>query len=212
MFNSNYDKDKVFGVKEASEADTEGLELRYEVEHGEEGGPCYSRQRVYRDKDGNYYLALKSGTAATAMLAMETRYHSDGREVLIPVRREALATWAQHNLDGEDHGRAWEEFKTPEAFEHKTIWLYQQGAEAGQQGYVHEFLWKVGDGLYMLFSTEDDYPCPGYSSPFVDLSKGGDCRDDLYIYYVTPETARRWAEARGMGERACQKAFDDCAA
>jgi len=208
----NYDKEKVFGVKEASEADIEGLELRYEVEHRKEGDPCYLRQRVYRDKDGNYYLALKSGTDATAMLSMELWYHPGGREVLIPVRPEALLYWARNNLHGEDYGRAMEEFKTPEAFEHRKIWLYQQGAEAGQQGYVHEFLWKVGDGLYMLFSTEDDYPCPGYNSPFVDLSKGSDCRDDLYIYYVTPETARRWAEARGMGEMACQEAFGDCAA
>lgn len=208
--NSEFNNDRVFNVKEASEADIEGMELRYEVEHREEGDPNYLRQRVYRDKDGNYYLAMKSGTTATAMLSVEVRYHPDGREVLIPVRPEALASWVQSNLYGEDYGRAMEEFKTPEAFKHRKVWLYQQGTEAGQQGYVHEFLWKVDGGFYMLFSTEYDYPCPGYNVPFID--EGGACRDDLYIYYVTPETARRWAEARGMGEMACREAFGDCAA
>lgn len=210
--NSEFNNDRVFNVKEASEVDTEGMELRYEVEHREEGDPNYLRQRVYRDKDGNYYLAMKSGTTATAMLSSEVWYHPDGREVLIPVRPEALAIWAKHNLHGEEYERALAEFRLPENVRHKTVWRYQQGAEVGQQGYVYEFLWKTDDGFYMLFSTDCDYPCPGYNSPFIDLDEDGTCRDDLYIYYVTPETARRWAEARGMGEVVCREAFGDCAA
>lgn len=209
---SEFNSDKIFGVKEGSEADTEGMELRYEVEHREEGDPNYLRQRVYRDKDGNYYLAMKSGTTATAMLSSEVWYHPDGREVLIPVRPEALFYWARNNLHGEDYGRALEEFKAPEAFKHRKVWLYQQGAEAGQQGYVHEFLWETDGDFYVLFSTEYEYPYPGCNMPFVDLDEDGDCRDDLYIYYVTPETARRWAEARGIGEAACRETFGDCAA
>lgn len=54
MSNHNCDKDKVFGVMEAPEADTEGMELRYEAEVGQEGDPSYLRQRVYRDANGKY--------------------------------------------------------------------------------------------------------------------------------------------------------------
>lgn len=205
MLNSNHDNDRVFGVTEASEASTEGLELRYEVEHKQEGDSCYLRQRVYRDKDGKYYLAVKGGADATAMLTLETLYYPKGREVLIPVRPEALSIWAKHNLHGEEYERALAEFKLPENIRHKTVWRYQQG-------YVYEFLWKTDGDFCMLFSTEDAaYPCPGYNVPFIDLDEDGTCRDDLYIYYVTPETARRWAEARGMGEADCREAFGDCA-
>lgn len=200
---SEFNSDKIFGVKEGSGTNTEGLELRYEVEHREEGDPNYLRQRVYRDADGNYYMVVKGGADAT--LGFGTKYPVGGREVLIPVRPEALAIWAETNLYGEEYERALEEFKVPENFRRKTVWLYQQGN-------VYEFLWKTDGGFCMLVSTEYEYPCPGCNMPFVDLDEDGDCRDDLYIYHVTPETARRWAEARGMGEAACREAFGDCAA
>lgn len=208
----NHDNDKIFGITEVPEVGIEGLELRYEVEYKQEGEPYYHRQRVYRGKDGKYYLAVKGGTDATVMLTIETWYHPDGREALIPVRPEALSIWAKHNLHGEDYERALAEFKLPENIKHETVWLYQQGVEANQQGYVHEFLWKTDGGFYVLFSTDCDYPCPGYNTPYIDLDENGTCRDDLYIYYVTPETAQRWAEGRGMGEMACRKTFDHCAA
>lgn len=128
--NIKFDSEQVFGIQEASEADTEDLELRYEVEHREEGDPNYLRQRVYRGKDGKYYLAVKGGTDATVMLTIETWYHPDGREALIPVRPEALSIWAEHNLHGEDYERALAEFKCPDTFEHEIVWLYQQGVEA----------------------------------------------------------------------------------
>lgn len=206
----NFEKDRIFGVMDASKANTEGLELRYEVEHGQEGDPCYLRQRVYRDADGNYYMAAKGGADAT--LGFETRYSLSGREVLIPMRPEAPTIWAESNLCGEEYGRASEEFKIPASFMHKDIWLYQQGITAGQQGYVYERLWKTDGGSYILFSTEYGYPCPGYNAPVLGLNGDGTCRDDLYIYYITPETAQRWAEARGMGLMADRETFGGCAA
>ncbi len=36
MFNSNFDTDKVFGVKEASEVNTEDMELLYELDDDQE--------------------------------------------------------------------------------------------------------------------------------------------------------------------------------
>lgn len=199
MFNSNFDTDKVFGVKEASEVNTEDMELLYELDDDQEGDPKYLRLRVYRDKDGKYYLAVKGGTKASPIF--ELSFPICGREILIQVSPEALADWSEPLLFSDDYERAMEEFKAPEIYTCKLIWQYQQGC-------VYEFLWQTDGGLYMLFSTEYDYPYPGRDMPYLDVGSGT-CRDDLYLYYVTPEIARRWAEARGMDEMACQNTFGD---
>lgn len=200
------EKDNIFGLKEAPDFSTDGLELRYETEVGQEGAPDYLRQRIYCDGHGNYSIAVKGGMNAT--LDLETQYYLDGREVLIPTRPEALATWAEHSLCGEECKRALEEFKVPKVHNYETVWKYQRGAETNQRGFIFEFLWKTADGLYVLFSTDNSYPAFGYNAPFIEFGEGGTCRDDLYIYYITPETARRWAEARGMAEADCQMTFD----
>lgn len=200
---SQHDKEKIFGLKEAPNFSTDGLELHYEVKHGQKGEPHYLRQRVFRDKDGKHFLALKGGTDATAMLTVETLYNPGGREVLIPIQPKALGIWAEHNLYGEEHERALDEFKSfenPESFEYKTIWTHQEDC-------ICEFVWKADNDCYILFSTDPDYPYPGHGAPYIEMEEGGMCRDDLYIYYVTPDTARRWAEARGMAEADCQKVF-----
>lgn len=205
---SRQNRDEIFGVKETQGVNTSGLTLRYEVETGQKGEPGYLLQQVLRDENGNYFMAAKGGT--DARLGFETPYPLGGREVLIPIRPEALNLWAEHNLCGEECERALEEFKCPKSFEHETVWAYQQGVNAGQEGYIHEFLWKTSDGLYMLFSTDAFYPCPECNISCIDLDEGGACREDLnlYLYYVTSETARRWAQARGMGDAACQMTFD----
>lgn len=197
---SQHDKEKIFGVKEAPNFSTDGLELRYEVEFGQDGEHHYVRQQVFRDENGNYFLAIKGGTNGV-MLSLETTYQFSESEVLFPIRPEALARWAAINLCGEDCRRAQEEFKNPEFTSSETVWLFQQGS-------IHEVLWKVDGDFYILLSTDYDYPCPGYNVPLVDFdgSSGGN-RDDLYCYYIAPETARRWAEARGMDEETCQKVF-----
>ena len=196
---SQHDKEKIFGVKEAPNFSTDGLELRYEAEDGQEGETDYLWQRVFRDENGNYFIAVKGGIDAT--VGFETRYYLDGREVLIPTRPEALASWAEHNLPGEECKRALDEFKIPEHINFKTVWLFQQGN-------IHEVLWKSDGDFCVLFSTDNTYPCLGCNVPLVDFdgSSGGN-RDDLYCYYIAPETARRWAEARGMDEETCQKVF-----
>lgn len=204
---SRSDKARAFGVTEATKANTEGLELRYEMEHGQEGEPYYYRQRVFRDKGGKYYLAVRGRKNATAMLSFETWYNLDGREVLIPIRPEALAVWLRYNLYGDEYERAREEFKqAPEAYQYETVYTYQQGD-------TYEFLQRTTGDRYMLFSTDADYPYPGFNMPYFGCDENGvdNSRDDLYIYYVTPETARRWAEARGMGEAACKEVFGRCA-
>ena len=196
---SQHDKEKIFGVKEAPNFSTDGLELRYEVEFGQDGEHHYVRQQVFRDENGNYFIAVKGGIDAT--FGFETRYYLDGREVLIPTRPESLASWAEHNLPGEECKRALDEFKIPEHINFKTVWLFQQGN-------IHEVLWKSDGDFCVLFSTDNTYPCLGCNVPLVDFdgSSGGN-RDDLYCYYIAPETARRWAEARGMDEETCQKVF-----
>ena len=201
------DKEQIFGGKEITEANAEGLELRYQVEVGQEGEANYCRQRVYRALDGKYYLAIKGGPDATTMLSPEIQYYPDGREVLIPVRPEALVTWAERNLYGNEYERAMEEFgQAPETYHYETLWTYQQGD-------MYEFLQRTTGDRYMLFSTDAGYPCPGYNTPYIELNEDGTgkSRDDLYIYYVVQETARRWAEARGMDEAACKEVFGRCA-
>ena len=203
---SRDDKDEIFGVKEVSGFSTNGLELRYKVESGQEGEDNYLMQRVYRDKNGNYFFAAKGGANAT--IGLETSYPLNGWEVLIPIRPEALAVWGQNSLCGEECKRALEEFEIPKAINHKTIWLHQQGLIAGQENYVFEFLRKTDSGFYMLLSTECDYPCFGYHIPFTNHLYG--IRNDyLFTYFIAPETARRWAEARGMAEADCQRVFGD---
>lgn len=102
------DKEKIFGATEVADSNIEGLELRYEVEHGQEGEHCYLRQRVFRDKDGNYFMAVKGGLDIA--FGIGPRYPLRGREVLISIRPEALAIWAEHNLCGDKYKRAIEEF------------------------------------------------------------------------------------------------------
>lgn len=201
---SRDDNDEIFGVKEVPGFSTNSLELRYEVEYGQEGESDYLRQQIYLDENGNYFFAAKGGANAT--IGFETSYPLNGREVLIPVRQEALAVWAQDNLCGKEYERALEEFKLPK-IKYETIWLYQQGHAVSLDNFIYEFLWKTNNGFYMLHSTKSDYPCFGYHTPLID------CQYEIwaprmYIYYVTPETARRWAEARGMSEAACQKVFE----
>lgn len=203
---SQDDWDKIFGVKEVPDFSTNGLELRYEAEAGQEGDPDYLKEQIFRDENGNYFLAAKGGINAT--IGFETPYYLDGREVLIPICPEALAGWAGSNLCGEEYAHALEEFKIPETFEYKTVWLFQQGVDTSQQGFIFEFLWKTADGLYVLFSTDASYPAFGHIAPFTEFGEGGTCRDDLYMYFLMPETAQRWAEARGMAEADCQMAFD----
>ena len=106
---------------------TDGLELRYEAELGQEGEPHCVRQQVFRDENGNYFLAIKGGTNGV-MLSLETTYQFSEPEVLFPIRPEALARWAAINLCGEDCRRAQEEFKNPEFTSSETVWLFQQGS------------------------------------------------------------------------------------
>lgn len=197
---SQHDKEKIFGVKGAPGFSTDGLEVRYKVEHGQEGQPDYLRQQVLRDTDGNYFMDVKNGSNG-AMLSLETVYQFNEPEVMFPIRPEALVRWAEINLYGEDRMRAQEEFKIPEHTNFETVWLHQQGN-------IHEVLWKTDGDFYVLLSTDYSYPCPGYNVPLVDFDgNSGGSRDDLYFYYIMPETARRWAEARGMDEETCQKVF-----
>ena len=192
---SQHDKEKIFGVKEAPNFSTDGLELRYEAEDGQEGETDYLWQRVFRDENGNYFIAVKGGIDAT--FGFETRYYLDGREVLIPTRPEALASWAEHNLPGEECKRALDEFKIPEHINFKTVWLFQQGN-------IHEVLWKSDGDFCVLFSTDNTYPCLGCNVPTL--------RSVVHCVNVTMPIAHgrsihRRAEARGMDEETCQKVF-----
>lgn len=117
---SQHDKEKIFGVKGASGFSTDGLEVRYKVEHGQEGQPDYLRQQVLRDTDGNYFMDVKNGSNG-AMLSLETVYQFNEPEVLFPIRPEALVCWAEINLYGEDRMRAQEEFKIPEHTNFETV-------------------------------------------------------------------------------------------
>lgn len=200
-------KNDIFGVTGTSLSGIKGMELRYKAENHETSNPNYLRQSILRDKNGNYFLHIKCG--GRARIGTGNSFPIDGKEVLIPIAREALYDWAEFNLAGEEYASALEEFKRSDTFRHKKVWQYQNEVKMGQPGHVYEFLLKTDVNGYILFSTDCSYPYFAHNTTWVDLNEddSSDIRDDLYMYYVTPETARRWAEARGMDEHTCRTVF-----
>ena len=71
-------RDNIFGVKEVTESDTKNLELRYKMNSGKRDKSNYLEQRVFRDKDGNYFMEVKGGAAAA--IGPAEIYHLDGRD------------------------------------------------------------------------------------------------------------------------------------
>ncbi len=201
---SRDDKEKIFGVQETSKVNLDGMELRYEAECGQAGEPNYSKVQVMRNEKGNYFVKVKNGPLSGVGCFLPDSLA--GREVCFPSTPQALYNWAGMYLAGEDYGRALEEFQCgASVFQYEKIWKYQHDD-------TYEFLLKTDDGSYMLFSTDSSYPCYGCNQLWTECNEdgSGDCRDDLYLYYITPEVARRWAEFRGMKEDTCQEIFGRC--
>lgn len=193
------DVNEVFGVKSASEFNTVGMELRYDIEYGQIGEIEYCRYQIYRDSEGNYHMVVKG--FGFSMFVPEVDYPFDDREICIPCTSEALYEWSR-GLVREEYDRATREFNRSTNDWGTKIWEYR--------GAPYEFLVKTDEGTYRLFSTEYTYPCIG-KFLFDGNEFAQECapcyRDDMCCYLVTPEAARRWAEARGMDEAARQKAF-----
>lgn len=199
---SGRDIDKIFGVKSASEFNTAGMELRYSVEYGQVGDPEYYKCRVFQDLKGNYYMVVKG--AEYSLFVPDECYPIKDREICIQCTPEALYEWASHCLVREEYHRAMTEFSQSTNDWGAKIWEYR--------GSPYEFLVRTDAGSYRLYSTEYTYPCIGSFLFRPDESEFAQectqyCRDNMCCYFVTPEVARRWAEARGMDEAASQKAF-----
>ncbi len=201
-------KKDIFGVTETALSSIKGMELRYKAEFHETSDPNYLQQSILRDKSGNYFLHVKGGERAR-IDDVGAFFPLNGKELLIPIARAALYDWASFHLAGEECASALKEFKCSDTFRCKKVWQYQNEIEMGQPGHVYEFLMKTDVNGYILLSTDYSYPCFVRNTTWVDLDENNpSCiRDDLYMYYVTPETARRWAEARGMDEHTCQTVF-----
>lgn len=193
----------IFDIKEVNApSDLKGMEILYDLEHGNLGDRNYLRERVLRDKAGRYYMSVKCGEAVSYFHSLS--YDFSGREVYFPAVREALALWAKKNLQNGDYARAWKEFGRNVRLREK-VWEYQQGNDKTQPGFLCEYLRKTDTDTYALFSTDSTYPYWGCSAAVVKGSRT--VRNDLYLYYITADTAQRWAEARGIDAYTYKEAF-----
>lgn len=200
IFSSNND---IFGIKDANQDSLKDMQFLYESEHGKHGSPDYRQEQVLRNENGQYYMSMKCNERASCFDSL----HHDfaGREIFFPVTPEALSQWAEANLYGSDYARACEEFGGDIKIK-ETVWEYRQGADETQPGFIYEYLRKTSADTYALFSTDCSYPYFGCS---IAAAAPGSrkVRDDLYLYYITADTARRWAEARGMDRYTAREVF-----
>lgn len=202
--NNIFSSNEIFGINDVNPASClKGMGLLYESEHGKPGTPDYRQEQVLRNEDGQYYMSVKCGERASCFDSL----HHDfaGREVFFPVAPEALSQWARTNLCGGDYGCALKEFDINVKLKEK-VWQYQQGSDKTQPGFIYEYLRKTNTDTYALFSTDCSYPYLG-SSTTVAEPGSHKVRDDLYLYYITADTARRWAEAKGMDEYTSREIF-----
>lgn len=202
--NNIFSSNEIFGINDINPASCfKDMELRYESECGKPGGPNYLREQVLRDKAGRYFMAVKCGKQASCFGKLN--YGFAGREIFFPVAREALPQWIEANLYGDDYARALKEFDINVKFREK-VWQFQQGSDKTQPGFIYEYLRKTNTDTYALFSTDHSYPYLGDS---IAVTEPGShkVRDDLNLYYITADTARRWAKARGMDRYTSREIF-----
>lgn len=192
--NNFFSSNEIFGIKDASQDSLKDMQLLYESEHGKHGCPDYRQEQVLRNETGQYYMSMKCGERATCFDSLHHDF--SGRNIFFPVAPKALSQWARMNLCGDDYARALKEFDINVKFKEK-VWQFQQGSDKTQPGYIFEYLRKTNTDTYALFSTDYTYPYLG-SSTTVSEPGSHKVRDDLYLYYITADTAQRWAEARGM--------------
>lgn len=194
---------EIFGIEDAAPSSLTGTELLYESEFGKPGGPDYLREEVRRNKAGKYYMYVKRGGRACYFNNLS--YDSAGQEFTFPVTPKALALWAGKRLCGSDFSRAFKGFNSNVKIK-ETVWEYQQGTDETQPGFIYEYLRKTDTDTYALFSTDYAYPCFGCN--IAEAKQGRrKVRYDLYLYYITEDTARRWAEARGMDQYTFREVF-----
>lgn len=178
---------EIFGIEDAAASSLTGTKLLYESEHGKPGDSDYLREEVRRNKAGQYYMSVKCGVRACYFNSLS--YDFAGREFSFPVAPEALSQWAEANLYGSDYAHACKEFGSDIKIK-ETVWEYRQGADETQPGFIYEYLRKTAADTYALFSTDCSYPYFGCS---IAAAAPGSrkVRDDLYLYYITADTARR---------------------
>lgn len=211
---SKYDEiEKIFGVKNCSASDIEGMERLYVSEHGDASDPKYVRQMVLRDKAGSYFLAIKGGSNAARTDSLF--YPIAGRDILIPITQGCLYAWALHNLSYEEvNTDAINEFK-PKDSPYRAVWRYYGEVEPGNPvhmytadlGHLFEVLLKTDSGEYRLFSTNPCYPY--FCGQTMWLGEGTPYNGEGYTFDIPKETARRWAETRDMDADTYQALFDD---
>ena len=193
--------EKIFGVKDCSASDIEGMERLYVSEHGDAGEQTYVRQMVLRDKNGSCFLAIKADKNVREDFIL---YPIAGREILIPITQRCLYSWAQCYLTCKELDIDTISELEPEDSPYKAVWQYY--GEVGPKnpaymyvvdpGHLFEALLKTDSGEYGLFSTNPCYPY--FCSQTMWPGEGTPYTGDGYMFDISKETACRWAKARGM--------------
>lgn len=194
--------DEIFGIVEGKLSRVSGMELLCEAEDSSKG----IKYGLYRDEKGQHYIAAEGGKHAC--IGSNSLYRLDNRQIYLPVTPETVRLWAQQYADP-GCSRLWDGFPEEDAFTVcKTVWRFGQGTEEGQPGYIREVLMKTEAGIYKLYTTAVDYPLCFESTTWISSDTDGTgIFADVYVHHVTPETARRWAKARGMDDNTCKDVF-----
>lgn len=183
--------DKIFGVRPVS-AIPGGMRILRKVTRRDG-----TREQLCRDADGRYHMVVEPEKAGDESDLGMGRYTVD-RRVIMPISRECVLLWVTYYFGCD---KSWAAKEGLREYEYrKMVWEHRKAPSTERPG-TDEWLMKSDEGEFVLYSTDESYPfCTGSVSflRFSDDDGTGGFEGDVCIYYIPEETARRWAEARGM--------------
>ncbi len=190
----------IFDVRQEP-AVPDGMNILHEVTRMDE-----AREQLLCDTDGHCHLAAEPAKDGHENRLGMATYVFD-RRIVMPVSRESALSWSHYNLCGDELMAAMKEFGEY-ATDHQIVWEYSGAAATGQDG-IHEWLMESSARDFVLYSTDYSYPFCNGSTTFVHSAEDGteQFAGEVYVYYIPAETARRWAETRGMDADTCAEVF-----
>lgn len=199
--NSKIAMEKIFGVKKIEEA-PKGMHLLFDVtETGR------TRQQIYRNENGQYYLTAEVAEGAEDEDEMKIEwagsYTFEGH-IIMPISREGAVEWSWKRLWGSEMEAALKEFGYHDDSEH-PIWRSHEITNT-DPAVLHEWLVKIDEKDFVLYSTDDSYPLCHGDTVVVEMDYD-DIVFEVYYYFIPAETARRWAKANNMNPHTWENFF-----